>query len=39
MEHDLRDTGGENKEACVLLDKWCEIREVWMGFSDCVTDV
>jgi hypothetical protein len=39
MERDLRDTAGENKEACVLLDKCYEIREVWTGFSDSVTAV
>jgi len=39
MEHNLRDTGGENKKTSVLLDKCCEIREVWIGFSDGVTDV
>ena len=39
MELDLRDMGGENEKACVLVDKCCEIREVWMSFSDSVTDI
>jgi hypothetical protein len=27
MKSDLRDTVGENKKGCVLLDNYCEIRE------------